>query len=270
MGRCGLIPQAVVAGLVALPLSVAAQAPEFDADPFGDADFHEVPLILGNNHPTAGRGEVAVMFSNSIIDRYTSQAGLAVDFNLHFSETFGVAFTGALLHGSLTSIVAGENGVLGEKVKTRQQESDPQGGDLTPRLPDFHQVTSYATAALLWSPLYGKVSIVSEIDLSLQLYAFFGLGINGLRKPDVQRSNNRRGYVVRNADFGDDGFFTDLRAHASVGAGVRVFLLDWLSLRVEFRTLSFIEEFDFTGNGQSSSYLASVYFAQFGLAAVVF
>ena len=252
--------------VVALTLGVAGQtwaatpAPEYTSDPFGDADFAGTPLILEVSHPTKDRGELAVLFSTSMIDKYTAHTGGLVDFTYHFLETLGAGISVGFLHGALTNIVTDAEGILGNKTWDCRNDAS-KCGSIDPNVPDYRQITGLADLILMWSPLYGKINVVSEMDVNLQLYGLVGAGVNGTRRitaEPVQPVQTPTDYRLRNASLFDGGAFDD----------ARMFMLDWLALRAEARGVVFRDEFDF-GEGPEG-YTSLYWFGQAGLAFMIF
>lgn len=265
---------AVMLVIVGIGRSLWAGPPEYDDDPFGDADFQKEPLILDQSHPTQGRGELAALFSTSMIDKYSSHLGGLVDFRYHLSETFGVALSAGYLQGNLTQIVEDANGILGNRVQSCIQN----GGQcqLDPNVPDYRQVTGMVDAYLVWAPLYGKFNVVSELDVNLQVYAMVGAGVNGTRTVEAtlrQGASRPTDYQLSGQGFGDGGFFGDPFFNLSGSVGLKVYLTDWVDLRGEVRGLVFFDQFDFNQDGTLDSqdtYAADHFFGQVGLGFTLF
>ncbi len=264
-------------GALALLLLFASNAlagpPKYSDDPFGDNDFRAAPLILDTAYPTRGRAEMALMFSSSTIDKYNSHIGAMAEVDYQLLDTLGLVLDFGWMHGSLTPIVTDAEGIIGNKVKTCQSN----GGsvcNLQPDVPDFRQITGLVSAGAMWSPLYGKINVVSELDVNLQIYVLAALGANGTREVNVEPDlGTRTGYRLHNGNLGDGGLFGDLKIHGNVGLGVKVFMANWMELRAEVRDIFFWDQFDFTPNNASTekdSYRSDHYFAQVGLGFLLF
>lgn len=250
--------------------AASAAPPEYASDPFNDADFIDPPLILEQAHPTAGRFEVALMYSASAVDKYNNHNGALLDvtYNFPFLDTLGVGLSFAYYHGSLTNIVTGGGGILGNKVSNCSLNAPCQ---LDPNVPDYKQLTSSLSFNVVWSPLYGKISLVSEVDLNLQLYVLAGGGIVGRREITATFDpSSPTNYRLTGGDFGDGALFNDLTGHGMAGVGVRIFIFDWLNIRADFRALVYPDEFDFDEDGILDSYPSFAYMAQVGLGFVPF
>ncbi len=262
--------------LVVVSISGLAHAgPRYQEDPFGDADFGDAPLILDVAFPTRGRGELGLMFVNSMIDKYSSHVGLALELDYHLREDLGVALSYGYLHGGLTSIVTDGAGILGNKMS--QCNEDPGlCANINPNVPDYRQITGMAEVLAVWSPLYGKVNVVSEYQVNLQIFGVFGFGVNGTRVVDATPKDGHAyptDYKLSGQMFGEGGQFSNPEANIVVGGGVKVFVHDKVALRAEFRTLFYVDEFDFDPTDADLSqqaYLSRFSFAHIGASFILF
>ncbi|MCK5687752.1 outer membrane beta-barrel domain-containing protein [Myxococcota bacterium] len=250
-----------------------AEAPEYSLDPFGDGDFEEIPLILDTAFPTKARAEVSLLVASSMIDKYSSHTGLMLDVNYNIFETLGVGVTVGMLHGQLTNIVTDGAGIIGNKVA--QLMIDPNKTDINPNVPDYNQLTGVVELMAIWTPLYGKINVVSEVDVNLQAYGLAGMGINGTRKVLATASAPQHSldYQLTGQNFGDGGFLNDPKVNMTLGGGLRIFLADWVDLRAEIRGLLFTDEFDFNPNDadpEPQTYLSSYWFGHLGLGFILF
>ncbi len=265
MDRTSLVAFLCAAFLFAASSASAAPEPTYDPDPFGDADFgvgDRQPLVQGVAHDSERRFEVGAMLSSSVIDKYNSHLGLALDLTYHPLRTLGFGVFFAFQNGSTTNIV-GE--VFNEKL--RECSANGQVGadcNLSPSLPDFEQLTGSLDARVIWTPLYGKINVVSEVDANLEFYGFLGAGVHGQRTPEpVVDASQQLGWRVENEGFGEGGLFSEAQFHGTGGLGLKVFLGDWVALRAELMTYGWLTDFTFqTGN---QSFMTYRYFLNTGL-----
>ena len=127
--------------------------------------------------------------------------------------------------------------------------------------------------AAVWAPLYGKINVVSELDVNLQAYVMLGVGVNGTRtvQADLDPTNpNGSGYRLSGHQFGDGGPLSGLEPNVTAGFGMQIFLLDWLSLRGEARGILFRDEFDFDQTDEPIGYTSQYWFFQGGLGFTLF
>jgi outer membrane beta-barrel protein len=88
-----------------------------------------------------------------------------------------------------------------------------------PALPGLWQTDWFVKLDLQYAPIYGKLSILSEADLNYQLYILAGGGLEGIR---ILQNN----YSIKD---------TALRYTGDAAIGLRLFFIEWLALRLEFR-----------------------------------
>jgi outer membrane beta-barrel protein len=262
---------------VILAALAPAGPPEFDADPFGDAELAGAPLIHDVAHPMRGSAEATLFFTSSVIDRYSSHTGGTVEVVYFPLETLGLALSVGWLHGRLGSLVTGDEGVIGNNMGRCLADArvECSASDINPKVPDYAQITGVSEGALVWAPLYGKVIVVSELDVALQLYGILGGGVNGTRVVTARAdagATSRSDFTLRGDGFGEGGVFDAPRVHGVVGAGLRLFIGDRVALRGELRALAYRDTFDFDQDPatEPEGYLSWFYFTQLGLAVRVF
>ena len=54
-------------------------------------------------------------------------------------------------------------GIIGNKVRLCQT----QPCDINPNVPNRRQITGLMDIVMMWSPLYGKINVVSELDVNV-------------------------------------------------------------------------------------------------------
>ncbi len=252
---------ALVGALVgALAAPAHAAGPSYRLDPFEDKDFTKVPMLLGEAHPLRGKTEIGMMFSGSVTDKYSSHMGGVVDVNHYLWGSLALGGSIGYLHGTLNSLVTSSGGVIGRKVVN----CTDCGSNVSPNLPDAKQITGTADAYLIWAPLYGKINIVSEMAVSLQIYTLLGGGVNGTRTVTATR-NGDSNYTLNGGSAFDGGMFGGAKAHLTAGAGLKVFITERIALKGEFRYMGFRDTFNFKGDNSASSIFSSYYFGQGGL-----
>ena len=258
-----------------------SNAPEYSEDPFGDFALSDESLILNIDFHPAGHGEVGVLLASSMINKYSSHIGGLLDFTYNFSDdkvgvslldTIAVNVSAGYAAGSLTSIVTSPQGIIGNKVsKCGEDPTTCPNNDVTPYVPDYKQITWMASVAAVWAPLYGKVNVVSEYDVNLQIYGLLGAGVNGVKEVSATYTPGADGgFVLGTGE-------SSVKPHLTFGGGVKVFFTDWIALRAEVRGLMYFDKFDFyyrpTANavvGEEQTYMSRYVFANVGLNFLVF
>lgn len=255
--------------------SALAEGPQYVDDPFGDNDFEDSALILDTAYPTRGRGELSLMFASSVIDKYTTHLGGVLQLDYSITQTLGAAIAVGFLHGTLTNIVTDDAGIIGNKMSGQSGciQNPANCADINPNVPDYAQITGVLDALAVWSPLYGKMNVVSEIDGNMQVFMLAGLGAHGTRrinataKPNPIRASD---YKLSGGGFGDGGFLTDPKVHLTVGVGLQFFFLNFVALRAEARGLIYTDKFDFGDGSGEETILSQYWFFQAGLGFILF
>lgn len=243
-----------------------AQAPEYNRKPFGETSVKSAPLIEHIAFPTARKFELGLMFSGSVVDKYTEHLGAMLDLSYHLTDTMGIATSFGFMHGGLTSTVTDRQGGILAKGKNSVGCQGAACNNFVPNLPDYKQITGIWDALFVWAPLYGKINVVSEFALNLQLYGIIGLGVNGTRTisaniPQGDASN----YQLQGNGAFQGGIFSDPKFHVTGGAGLKIFILKWLALRTEFRAIAFRDSFEFKKGAGPEGYTLAYWFAQGGV-----
>ena len=260
MHKLSSLALGLLLGLGAVGAATAAESPHYSNDPFGDADFAKnAPLVMEVAHPTRGRTEIGLLYTNSVIDKYTYQRGGLIDVTYHITDTIALGGSFGFLHGGLTSIVTDPAGVIGNKLNTCGTDCR----NINPNLPDYNQITGVADALFVWSPLYGKINIVSELALNMQIYALAGMGVNGTRQITATKAG--QSFNLNNGGFMDGGMFSHAKFHGVGGAGLKIFVTDWMALRTEFRALAFHDTFEFEPGKGKQDYTSAYWFGQGGV-----
>jgi outer membrane beta-barrel protein len=233
--------------------------PAYQKDPFHDVDLEGTPLIYNQAHPIKRRMEVSLMYGGSVVDKYTSHQGLLLDLGYHFTDNVGIEASFGFMTGGLTSIVTDPQGILGNAINNCGTDCS----NINPHLPDYRQITGIADALFIWSPLYGKINVVSEFSVNMQLYLLGGLGVNGTRQIKATAANGS--YNLSGDRFMQGGMFSDPKFHLVGGVGLKMFVTEWMALRTEFRTLAFRDTFEFSSGKGAQGYFSPFWFMQGGI-----
>jgi len=192
----------------------------------------ELPLIENKLHPMGMRFELSPMYTYSLNDKYTHHTGFALAAAFHIFDYLGVeAYGGYNLNGfgELNQVSGWPSAMrsgwtnLTEAVNAFTHSADaPEFLRNKPlELPDLYYQTWNAGANVVFSPFYGKWSIVSELGGSFYLYGVAGAGAAGTAKEDYQQQGALiTGPVVVPVHY---------------GVGTRIFFTKWLALRLELR-----------------------------------
>lgn len=220
-----ILPRTVSSMLAATLLLSAA--PKLRADDL-PADL---PLIEHKLHPLGMKFELSPMYHYSINDKYTHHTGfqLIAGFNISDYLSFE-AFGGYNLngYGELNGLGLPSGMRSGWTSLTKAVNQFTHSGDAPDylknkalELPDLYYQTWFAGADVMFTPFYGKWSIVSEIGGSASVYGILGAGAAGTNKDDYKTL----GAVVPGP----------IVFPAHYGVGTRIYFNKWLALRVELR-----------------------------------
>jgi outer membrane beta-barrel protein len=217
-----------VLGLALLSaLPVFAQKAEDEAGDVSEVDKDRVgPLrerirpVSGHLFRKKGRFELSPAASLSLKDAFFTKYMLGAALTYHVWETFGI---GAHFNYAFP-VVAGA-----AQVCNRDSTVGPVGcrsatmSELDGRAPG--QINMIAGLEGQWAPLYGKFSLFAESFIHFDIYALGGVEL-------VRYSGPAANGIGSSAQTTVGG---------SAGAGMRLFLNRWLTLRTELRDLVYRE-----------------------------
>ncbi|MBL92190.1 MAG: hypothetical protein CMH56_10340 [Myxococcales bacterium] len=188
-------------------------------------------LIDEKLHPTAGRFELTGFYNASLNDKYVKHQGGHGALLYHLSDWMALELFGGSMLGKESKILSKVRVSGDSYARTSKGECgwDPLGA-CEPELPDLYQTTWFAGAAFQWAPVYGKLSMVSEYDLSFQLYSILGGGIEGIQKELSTPGEISSSYA--NPDGSTD---PTTALSLNYGLGFRFLPFKHVALRVELR-----------------------------------
>lgn len=218
----------LTASLVTPAVLAADDAPEgAGAEARGDdagADFQRIearsarqgtPLIANKLYPMQYRLEFTGYFDISYADKYVDHLGGHASVGFHLFDWLAFEAFGGYLVGDETGIVGNVRNdgksaglVIGNTCANELCE---------PQLPDMFQTTWMAGANAQWSPIYGKISAVSEYDLNFQFYGRLGGGAEGIQR------------ILNDQSTGP----ASVRASLNYGLGVRLIPWKYVAIRAE-------------------------------------
>lgn len=188
-------------------------------------------LIDQKLHSTAGRFELTAFYNASLNDKYVKHQGGHGALLYHLSDWFALELFGGSMMGRETTILSKVRVSGDSYARTSKGECGwaPMGA-CEPELPDLYQTTWFTGAALQWAPIYGKLSLVSEYDLSFQLYSILGGGIEG-----IQKELSTPGAL--SSDYANPDGTTDPTTAMTLnyGLGFRFIPFKHVALRIELR-----------------------------------
>jgi outer membrane beta-barrel protein len=228
----GLSPGAARAAEDDTAASPDAEAqPDEAANKNGDGAFQRVaervprsgtPLIQNKLYPMQFRLEVGAFFDYSFNDKYVDHLGGSGTLGFHIFDWLALEGFGGYLVGGETGIVGNvrNDGSSNKRAVEGQPCANEDAEGCQPQLPDLWQTTWFAGADVQWAPIYGKLSAVSELDLTFQLYGLLGGGAEGITR-----------YLGPTIGYAEPG----VRVSVNYGLGVRIIPWKYIALRAELR-----------------------------------
>jgi len=172
-------------------------------------------VVANRNFDMGGKFEIAFSpLAVSIFDKYTRHFGLDLGIVYYFHDAIAIEIEGGF------NYVAGKRVLLSSVVETSQTLYDVNRLPLT----DLKYMLGYAQGGILFSPLYGKLNLSSELAFGINLYFVLGGGVGFYKYPLRDAATN----TLYESD-------TSLKGMFYFGGGLRVHALDWLSVRLEIR-----------------------------------
>lgn len=180
-----------------------------------------IKTIQKKNFMKIHRFEVGPSIGTVVNDPFLNRYIIGVVADYHVTEIFAL------------EVQLGYAPILGEG-----GENDPDWKPLSKQLllensvsPDISKLTAHGSAALAFSPIYGKAAVGRNI-IAFDIYGYFGLGVTGTTDDLVALQND-----------GEEAVRTQNQVHptTNIGAGARVAFNEGLAARVEGKSMSYIE-----------------------------
>jgi len=203
-------------------------------------DVVERVVVRNRKHTSLGTFEVNPMVGFSVTSRMTNQTNFQLGLAYNFAEQWGIEARGGFALTGLTSV--------GEQARQGVMDANPfqpTAGGPPDEFQDLWRLQWQALVMPRWTPIYGKLNLVTEVPIHFQAYLTLGGGAvglqsesvvycqNGVSDPDVSRSSTCQGYLEESRT----------TWAAAVGAGFRFFIFDDLALRLEVFDIAYPDEY---------------------------
>lgn len=211
-----MIPRPSLAATLAAALVCAVALPR-DAHAQSKADVFagKIPPVSGQLYRKAGRVEVTATGNLSLNDAFFTKYFGGVKAGYHFSEHLSAA-----VHGAGGIAVKTGSAVTCTATAGCSDASDAAMRQVPGRIRWLAGVEG------AWSPVYGKLNVVSEKVAHFDLSVFAGPDLIAYDEVMFQGDSLALGS-------GDPKLATTIGGHA--GIGVRVFFAEWLAARLEVK-----------------------------------
>ncbi|WP_373048453.1 outer membrane beta-barrel domain-containing protein [Vulgatibacter sp.] len=212
--------------ILATLLVAAVLAPDFARA----EDVVERVVVRNRKHTTWQKFEVTPTVGFTLTNRLTSHTNFQLGLAYNFSEAWALELRPGFALGSITDV--------GDQARPKIYENDPfASGNTNLKVDDFQDMWTMEWQALLmprWTPIYGKLNLVTELPIHFQAYLTAGGGAVGLKRESIAYCQNgatdsgSRGAECR-------GYLEESKATwaASAGGGFRFFISDAVLLRLE-------------------------------------
>jgi len=180
-----------------------------------DPDAVRVHVLEKRPFTEAGRWEVSFFGNTQVNPKFTVHTGVAAEVAYHLRENLAAQV-------GLWYFPVSVESTLSEELLTKAREA--------PETAEAFLLRGAALAGLELMPIYGKLDVFDGKILRLGMYLNGGLGVAKTRlqlRPSTDPVTGRT--------FGDTGF----RPVASLGIGLRVFLSDRMTVRLELRDFAY-------------------------------
>jgi outer membrane beta-barrel protein len=201
--------------LLVLLASLAAAAEEAPAVGLPDGDVQRIHVLEKRPFTEAGRWELTLFGQTQVNPKFTVHAGVSVELAYHLRENLAAQLGVAYFPLAVQS-------TLSEELLTK--------ASLAPETAEAFLLRADAVAGLELMPVYGKLNLFDGKILRLGIYLNAGLGVAKTRL-QLRPSSD----PITGRSFGDTGF----RPMGSLGVGMRVFVSEQFTVRLELRDLAY-------------------------------
>ncbi|MCX7943854.1 MAG: outer membrane beta-barrel domain-containing protein [Deltaproteobacteria bacterium] len=169
-----------------------------------------IKAVQGRMFLKKGRFEISPSFVSGLNDPFTQNLGGQLHLEYFIAESFGI---NANL-GYAVDITADNTTFVTPKTFLEKNEL---------AVPDMGKMRYFAGGGAAWSPIYGKVSFLSELIVHFDMFLLLNLGIVGVE--------------YRGWENGVEKDMGGVNLMSSLGIGNRVFLNRWLVLKFELKNI---------------------------------
>jgi len=212
-------------------LPVAAQAAEPEK------------VVVRNRKFTAdGKFEASVNVGLSLATYLTDHTNLQASVAYNLTENWALELGGGYALSRHTSVAR-------QASDTIVKDSPERASKVVDDFSDLWQMTWSATAALRWTPLYGKINVAAELPVHFQFYLLLGGGAGGMQRDSlVYCIGSRPSSGAVSCGYGEEDALRPLHQEEVKpiilgGFGMKFFVTQWLGLRLEVRDEAFPDSF---------------------------
>ncbi len=222
------VNQSLLSFLAAL-LTTAVVAPEVArAD-----DVVDKVVVRNRQFRTAGSLEVSPFVGFAVTNRLTSLTNFQLGVAYNFSEVLALEARGGYALSDFTDV--------GLQAREKLFATDPLGSLPLDEYSDLWRVEWQALLMPRWTPIYGKLNLVTEVPIHFQAYLTAGGGAVGLMQESVAYCQN--GGSSDRSQCG--GYLQENQTTWAVagGAGFRFFLNETFMVRMELFDIAYPDSY---------------------------
>lgn len=185
----------------------------------------------------ANKFEIGGNFGLSLLPKLTEHYNLNLSVAYNFADWLGIEARGGYAIGRLTSLA-------------QQIQEDPSTSSTTriSDAADLWQMTGHGVVGLRFQPIYGKLSLLAELPVHFQLYAWAGGGVVALKReslvlcPETAACNAWRADPVGESPYYKENKISPL---VSLALGFRFFLGSEAdhSIKLEARSWHYLDSY---------------------------
>lgn len=228
--------------LLAVLLAAAVVVPEHA---FADEVVEKV-VVRNRKYQSLETFELNPMVGFSITNRMTSQTNFQLGLAYNLTENFALEARGGYAIGDLTSV--------GEQAREGVMNANPFLPTSNPTPDEFKDLWRLQWQALLmprWTPIYGKLNLVTELPIHFQAYLSLGGGAVGLEQDSVVYCQNGTSSTGDGRSSQCGGYLKEDRITWALagGGGFRFMIVDdvWafeqIALRLELFDIAYPDEY---------------------------
>ena len=180
-----------------------------------DQEVMRIHVVEKRPFTESGRWELSFFGLTQVNPKFTVHAGFSAELAYHLRENLAVQLGASFFPLAVQS-------TLSEELLTKASEA--------PATAEAFLLRGDAVAGLELMPIYGKLNVFDGKILRLGVYLNAGLGVAKTRLQLRQSSDPTTGRTFGN---------TGIRPLASLGAGLRVFVTEQFTVRLELRDLAY-------------------------------
>lgn len=215
---------------LALMVALPALAQAENLLPRDEGFMKEPKSVAYRRFKLDGANDLGAFAAFSIKNRLTEHFGVAVTFDKQFNEYWALDVLAEGGYGGLTN--------LSNNIRATARAPS---GTLSDDLADAGALLATAQVGVRFTPLYGKMNLSSELPVHFNFYFNAGGGLALMQFHSILTcENNLSGGKCPN-----DQYRTDLlpRPGFNVGGGLRFWIDNFLSARIEVRDIIFPDHF---------------------------